>query len=604
MSTIFLQPVNSGPNPNPNYVNATGNATFSSYSHSASDSLSSVELSELINGGVGEALVDASLIFVNDPAFTSLFTDAFVEALEEDFIGKAKSVTEVKAEFEIGVNETFSFNFSADLDLESKEIEDEDKEFSKAKSKTTFVVLDTSDPDNPDVLDYFGMNGKLISSNEVGDVEWGNSSNVTINADDEFMDIGGNNGDDFVNAAATGSYSRTFSQATHLTVVQLNESFTKLIADYLIDNLGSGVTYGTIGHDWLSGTSGPDKIYGSFGIDIINGWGGNDILEGGGGADFLAGYGGADKLNGDDGRDIILGGSGHDSMYGGLRRDLMAGGSGNDTLHGGEDQDGLYGNRGNDYLYGDDGDDLLSGGKGDDIMTGGEGNDTFVFSGVNISATLFYGTINLDEFATVTASTDVNSTLLSSTDTVSTEFSKTDLSKTAIAPADAITVSVTALKPVDNLEDTAEELLDEAEYQSDDQDQQWVDSLLELPESWLDEEDDGSDLLTNFSATEVNSTVNSDAILASTELTGSTHSYSFWSWGSYDIIKDFETGADQIAFQGVGSINGSTWLDQMKTQGLLTNTPNGALFNFIDGNQLLLEGVDINSLTESDFTFS
>jgi len=42
----------------------------------------------------------------------------------------------------------------------------------------------------------------------------------------------------------------------------------------------------------------------------------------------------------------------------------------------------------------------------------------------------------------------------------------------------------------------------------------------------------------------------------------------------------------------------------MKSQGLLTNTANGALFDFIDGNQLLLTGVNINDLSGSDFTFS
>jgi Ca2+-binding RTX toxin-like protein len=583
MSTIFLQPVNSGSNPNPNYAGAEGNATFFSYSHPATDSLTSAELNALVNGGVGAALVDASAIFVNDPAFTSLFTETFVEALEEDFFGTSQSNTEVRAEFSIAANETFSFNFNADLDLEAKEIEDDDIEYSRAKSKTTFVVLDINDPNNPEVLDYFGMNGKLISSRGIGDVEWGNSSNVTLSADDEFMDVGGNNGDDFVNAVGVGSYSRTFNQATDISVVQINESFTKLIADYLIDNLGNDVKYGTISHDWLSGTSKGDKIYGSFGIDVLNGRGGNDTLEGGGGRDFIYAGSGADKVNGGDGRDLVIGGSGNDSMYGGERRDLMAGGSGNDTLRGGEDQDALYGNWGNDNLYGDNGDDLLSGGYGDDVMTGGGDSDTFVFSGINISTAALYS-ISLDSSSNFTASTDA----------------AFDVSKAAVASTDAIVVSTKELKSVDDLEETAEEFLDEAEYAKDDRDEKWVDSLLELPEDWLDEE--SPDELTNYSVDKQNLAVTSDAQLATTQ--SSTSSYSMWNWGSYDIITDFDTGVDQIAFQGVGSINGSTWLNQMKSQGLLTNSNNGALFDFVDGNQLLLTGVNINDLSSSDFVFS
>ena len=580
MSTIFLQPINSGSNPNPNYANATGNAIFFNYSHAATDSLTSGELNALVNGGVGAALVDASAIFINDPAFTTLFTDTYIEALEEDFYGISQANTEVRAEFSIGANETFSFNFTADLDLDAKEIEDVDKEYSKAKSKTTFVVLDISNPNDPEVLDYFGVNGELISSNAFGDVDWGKSSNITLTSNNDFIDVNGNNGDDFVTAVGTGSYSRTFSQATDITVVQINESFTKLIADYLIDNLGNDVKYGTIGHDWLSGTSGGDKIYGSFGIDVLNGWGGNDTLEGGGGADILYGYSGSDKLNGGDGRDLVLGGSGNDLMYGGDRKDLMAGGSGNDTIYGGDDQDAIYGSWGNDRLYGDNGDDLISGGWGNDTMTGGANNDTFVFSGINVSTTGLYS-LSFDSSSSFTTSAET----LSVTE------------KTAIASADAIVVETVELTEVKDAEATAETLLDEDQYQSDDNDGKWVDSLLELPEDWLEEEN--SDQLTSYSAEQQSLLVSSDAMLST-----SSTSYSFGSWGSYDVITDFQVGTDQIAFQGVGSVDSSTWLNQMKSQGLLTNTSNGALFSFVDGNQLLLKGVNSNSLSGSDFTFS
>jgi Ca2+-binding RTX toxin-like protein len=261
----------------------------------------------------------------------------------------------------------------------------------------------------------------------------------------------------------------------------------------------------------------------------------------------------------------------------------MAGGSDNDTLHGGEDQDALYGNWGNDYLYGNNGDDLLSGGEGDDVMTGGGDSDTFVFSGINISTSLFYS-ISFDFSSSQTPSTD-------------TTF---DVSKTAVASPEAIVVSTTELDPVNDIEKTAEEFLNEAEFKADDQDEKWVDSLLELPEDWLDEE--SPDQLTNTAVKPQDVSVSSDVMLTPTE--SNTSSYYFWNWGSYDIITDFEVGVDQIAFQGVGSIDGSTWLNQMKSQGLLTNTANGALFDFIDGNQLLLTGVNINDLSGSDFTFS
>ncbi|WP_160315425.1 hypothetical protein [Limnoraphis robusta] len=47
----------------------------------------------------------------------------------------------------------------ANISLTAKEIENSDAEFSRAKSKTTFLVLDTTDPDNPKILDFFWDEG-------------------------------------------------------------------------------------------------------------------------------------------------------------------------------------------------------------------------------------------------------------------------------------------------------------------------------------------------------------------------------------------------------------------------------------------------------------
>jgi Ca2+-binding RTX toxin-like protein len=211
-------------------------------------------------------------------------------------------------------------------------------------------VLDTSDAKKPKVLDYFGMNGKLISSEEIGEVKLGSSRNVTITNQQKNTDIDGNNGIDFVTNAAIGSYQRQFNRNLNITIVELNTSDTKFKQDPLIGKLGSDVIYGTIWNDkidgtkdadgkrtkgedgdrQLKGTNSADKIYGSLGDDQINGEGGDDILEGSSGNDRLDGGDGNDKLYGSDGNDTLSGGAGNDTLVGGVGNDVMRSNQGND----------------------------------------------------------------------------------------------------------------------------------------------------------------------------------------------------------------------------------------------------------------------------------
>ncbi|MDY7023484.1 MAG: hypothetical protein SWJ54_19375 [Cyanobacteriota bacterium] len=321
LQTLFLEP--SGSTVNTNFVEALGEAVFSNYSQPASGSLTEVELEELVSGGVAAALVEAEAIFINDPAFTGLFTEAFAEGEDGEFKVKNKAKTEVTATFDIPANETFSFDFLAEISLTAKEIENPDAEYSKAKSKTTFVIADTTDPEHPEILDYFGVKGTLISSENVARTKSGSSGNITFSTEVD-RDIDGNNDEDFLDInVLSGNYSRTFSSETRISVIEMNATTTKLLGDTYIDNLGSDVIYGSIWEDDLEGTSDADKIYGSRRKDKITGRGGNDILEGGGGRDTLKGNGGNDQIHGGDGRDIITGGRGSD---------ILAGGEGKDTF--------------------------------------------------------------------------------------------------------------------------------------------------------------------------------------------------------------------------------------------------------------------------------
>lgn len=205
--------------------------------------------------------------------------------------------------------------------LTAKEIENPNTEYNQANSKSTFLVLDTTNSDSPKVLDYFGTKGQLISSEQVANLKVGGSRNVAILSGEQISDLDGNNGSDEVYSNTIGSYQQTFSSNTNLTIVEINTSAVKVAGDSLIGNLGTDVIYGTINKDKLRGTRSADKIYASLGNDKLYGFKGDDILEGGQGEDKLFGGWGEDKLNGGWGNDAIIGGRGDDILVGGKGND-------------------------------------------------------------------------------------------------------------------------------------------------------------------------------------------------------------------------------------------------------------------------------------------
>ncbi|MEH2003871.1 calcium-binding protein [Nostoc sp.] len=366
---------NSNPNPNsnsnPNFVSAQGNTIFSNYSQSPSGTLTEAQTKTLVKGGLGVAIAEAQASFFKaDKTFLALFTNTSVTGLNGQFAGNSDSETKVLASFEIHANQSFSFEFSANLALTTKEIEDSEVEYNKAVSQTAFLVLDTTNLNKPIVLDYFGIEGNLISSNEIADLNVGSSSNVTINLNKKISDINGDNGSDSLNGSAVETYQRNFTHNSNITVVEINTSAVELAGDTLIGNLGQDVIYGTIWNDSLTGTNGADKIYASLGDDKLFGKEGNDILEAG------------------QGNDSLDGGNGNDTLYGGLGNDVLIGGSGDDVLVGGD---------GNDKFIFKSGDTLLRN-DFDVIKDFKVGIDKIVLDGWSyINTGLTLGTINITD---------------------------------------------------------------------------------------------------------------------------------------------------------------------------------------------------------------
>lgn len=315
--TQFLQPINSTVNPNPNQV--TNSLELLTYNYSQNPSSVSVQTvaNVLIQGGLASAVLNFEATAIVDPTFSDILSETIIKLEGGASEGTSQIKSKVVGVFDIAAQTTFSFSFSSSLELTAKEIENSNIEYSQAKSEGSFLVLDISNLDNPLVMDYFAFDGQLISSNKLGNKRDSSSDNFTFIDQYEDIDIDGNNGIDFVTGTAIGTYENEFDNTTKIAVVEINTTSIQSIADYLINNLEPGVTYGSIWNNNLVGSGNEDKIYASLGNDFVWGMGGNDILEGGGGNDWLHGGNGNDQINGGYGNDTIADGLGSDTMYGG-----------------------------------------------------------------------------------------------------------------------------------------------------------------------------------------------------------------------------------------------------------------------------------------------
>ncbi|MBD2773631.1 calcium-binding protein [Iningainema tapete] len=76
--------------------------------------------------------------------------------------------------------------------------------------------------------------------------------------------------------------------------------------------------------------------------------------------------------------------------------------------------------------------------------------------------------------------------------------------------------------------------------------------------------------------------------------------------GDLDVIQDFKVGIDKIVFQYWGNRNPDQWLKEMFSQGNITDTKDGLLFDFEGGRKegsLLLAGVTFNQINSQSIVF-
>ncbi len=375
-ATYFLPPVASDTDA-PTFVDAFGFSDLFNFSHTPVDLVAATDAATIAHQGVTLVAAEATASGTGGP-FADLLTttDNMGAVIDGTGTVQADSRAEVVASFNVAAGETFAFDFDLFSDMTAKEIDNPDREYSAASLATGFIVLETSDPSQPELLGHVGSFGNLISSDKIAGVavdHYVADENGRIEIVEEAdVDIDQDNQIDGVSGVAAGFFEQQLEADSQITIIQFNSNTLAVMADNLIGQLGSDVTYGTIWDDVLTGGG---KIYASMGDDRVYGRRGDDILEGGHGNDTLKGYSGDDSLHGGLGADSLDGGSGNDVLIGGDDDDRLRGRRGNDHLEGGDGNDTLSGGCGRDTLDGGDGDDLLTGYYGDDSLDGGEGND-------------------------------------------------------------------------------------------------------------------------------------------------------------------------------------------------------------------------------------
>ncbi|MDR9404990.1 MAG: calcium-binding protein [Halothece sp. Uz-M2-17] len=355
-----------------NFVDAQGDLIFFNYSHPPTQT--SVDAFTDTVAENGETIAEAQAEgFITNSGLSELFTISSGVSSGNSYEGSAASNSELVASFSVKAGENFSFDFSGDFLLEAKEIENPDVEYNDAQLNAGFLLLDTSDSNHVQVLDYGNWTADLVTSQQMGDLDAELSDNLILHDNVVTNDIDGNNEIDFVSSTTFGSYENTFTNDTNLTLIKTSQTAIQWLGDTSVGNLDSNFIEGRIWDEEWIGTPENDQYYGSLGNDRLLSGHGDDILMAGDGDDWVDGGYGDDQL---------IGGEGDDSLRGSHGDDLLQGNFGNDTLEAGHGDDLLQGSLGNDLVDGGHGDDLLQGGAGDDTLTGGFGADQFLYETV------------------------------------------------------------------------------------------------------------------------------------------------------------------------------------------------------------------------------
>ncbi|MGV0024460.1 hypothetical protein [Phormidesmis priestleyi] len=197
------------------------------FSHNPLDVFAAIDSQTFISAtnGTATAIATPKAVFLNGSkarAQNSSLSQAAGDGIA--YQGIAKSFAGVIGyNFEIAAAESFSFKFDTLLKLATV-TDNPARESARASGNINFQLLDSSDEENPIVLDEFSIFGALTTPGKFDLLEVTDHENFTFNPRKTAFtrSFGGNK--ESATAKTQGIFSRFFSQKTRLTLIEQKEN--------------------------------------------------------------------------------------------------------------------------------------------------------------------------------------------------------------------------------------------------------------------------------------------------------------------------------------------------------------------------------------------
>ncbi len=175
-------------------------------------------------GGVVKSSADADALFRVDlvnPANSQAngFASSIINGSGNQYFGLAESVAQIIGyRFPIASGTTFSFDFNSSLNLNTA-VDQPGIETATAIGTLGLGLYDATDPNNLTLLDFFSIDGNLGTSDRNA-LTLDQSAGITFS--DKQTTLDGFLGDPKATASASvkGKFSRTFTNATSLTLIE------------------------------------------------------------------------------------------------------------------------------------------------------------------------------------------------------------------------------------------------------------------------------------------------------------------------------------------------------------------------------------------------
>lgn len=214
---------------------------LNSFSHSPTGTTTEVDVDTFTNAAPGSSIntsAEAYSIFLNQNplAYNTALSMGMGDG--NNYLGTADSKAKVVGNFSVGKKENFKFNFSGNLELRTS-IDTFFRESANAAGNIYFLVLDTTDRQKIDVLDYFLLSGNLTTPVQPDYLFAKKSKRVQLDSFSTEKNFGGK--EEYAWGSVAGLYQRSFKQPTNLTVVEVKQNSTKQQAQSILSNLLTSV---------------------------------------------------------------------------------------------------------------------------------------------------------------------------------------------------------------------------------------------------------------------------------------------------------------------------------------------------------------------------